>query len=267
MKSVQLVIVLFFLSAVCLSQNLIINDNFLGGEHVPFHDTAISWYNYVDDSYFIDLDSDNVGDAEVFFSASVGGPYHYRGLEIVALNQFLVHTNSDYWASEEYLDSNNQVQSHLVNYTVVQKYLSNDTIYYDKECRAQSTTILRKNYTDYGVSVNWVNVDYIIGDTCFIAFSKEVDGKISLYQLELEVSESVINLISVKTNDPEETEISNVYPNPTSHSIFVNKGFHEVEVYSVTGQYVFAESSTQLNYVVDVSTLASGVYFSWSKEK
>jgi hypothetical protein len=266
MKTFQILIIIFLWNGVAIGQNIIINDFALGGINIPFHDTSIYYYNYVDDDYLIDLDGNGTDDVMFSYKGDVGGPYNYREISITTYNEFDVHLDTNYFAPAEFIDTNGTLVSVLTKYTVINNYLPSDTLFYNAYSSNQKTYLLNTAWTGYGTSIQWENINYIYGDTSYIGFTKDDGQSLSLYYIQVFINSSYINLISAKTNDitfsiAEKSKKSyNFYPNPASNFINIDEDYKMFEIYTLQGCLILTGNISVTNNSLNISSLRSGYY-------
>tara|TARA_B100000609_G_scaffold182814_1_gene164716 strand:- start:215 stop:679 length:465 start_codon:yes stop_codon:yes gene_type:complete len=105
-------------------------------------------------------------------------------------------------------------------------------------------------------SLNTLNIDYSIGQIFYQNVTSNInykEGVLQSFYVDGDVIE--FDFISLKA-----------YPNPTTNKIFISLGIDDIgalsySVSSVAGAYIMEGDIDSNPFLLDVSTLANGVYF------
>ena len=105
-------------------------------------------------------------------------------------------------------------------------------------------------------SLNTLNIDYSIGQIFYQNVTSNInykEGVLQSFYVDVDVIE--FDFISLKA-----------YPNPTTNKIFISLGIDDIgalsySVSSVAGAYIMEGDIDSNPFLLDVSTLANGVYF------
>ena len=252
------------------AQYLVINNSTSGGINIPFQDTLLSsldpvWGYCTNLNYNVDLDNYSTNDVDFSLECYVGGMGSYYKMYISTLNNFSVHINTSFEEHFQYIDSLG-IHDTTRNTAIIRKYFWADTIYANQNLESTGNYLLYQSYGYYPSCV-YNNIDAFLGDTSYIAFTKNDGNTVSLYYLKIYVpSKYKLELISAKTNeqsgDINDNELlSNyIFPNPAKEGIRFKEGYDFVEIYTLQGTLVIKENLSNTQNLFDISQLNRGFY-------
>lgn len=272
MKTVAVVFLLFFWIGFLSAQMLVVNSDSSVGVFVPVQDTSISSINPETalcalNEYHLDLDQDSMYDVTFSLNCYMSGWMTDYSMTITPLNNFTIHLDTNYIEYFQYIDwDTGHIRDTTRKTSVVKKYFLGDTIYDTFLSTMQETTLLKYNWVFEPRYVG-SDIDLFLGDTSYIAFTKDHGNLLSLYCVKIYIPyRGNLQIISAKTNDKaigihENLVASNyIYPNPVVDKINIRKGCAVIEIYSYQGELINKTILANAQTELDLSWLNSGFF-------
>ncbi|MCD4695428.1 MAG: T9SS type A sorting domain-containing protein [Bacteroidales bacterium] len=268
MKKTIILLLFYLIQGIIIGQYVVIDTSCLGGISIPFQETTLSTWpcNYQMEYHYIDLDQDSINDVRFHLECHISGTSYYYFLDVLTYNYFFVHTDTSYQEYVEYIN-NNQVCDTILTTTVVREYLWGDTIY-DYQTLSSSNTYIFSYYVGYfPTTVIYSNICQFLGDTAYVAFTRDTGQNSSIYYIELFCMDAeTLHLLSAKTNAmPTSININSlstrmIYPNPVSENIYFEGSYYYFEIYTLQGVLIKSGRINENQRVIEVSGIPKGYY-------
>ena len=275
MKNLLFTITAVIMSVWVYGQNpVIVGDPVYGGFPIPFSDTLLestypdSYGNCLDDwlEYYVDLDMDSVNDIMIQMECYMGGRGREHRIGFYSFGEFETIIDTNFLTTYQNVDSLGQVYSWYGKYSIAKPYFVGDTISLQQESRQDLTEIFDVAI-GYDPMCYYTNVDDYLQDTIFIAFKKKSDVT-SIYYIKVFIEyNTLIHLISAKTNDPlmlsvDELPLRKVItPNPVTDGFTIQGDYKQIQLYNLNGSLVYSKALYHDNGFVNISFLPKGLYF------
>jgi hypothetical protein len=239
---------------------LVIHSSAAAGYYIPFRDTTLSSISpsasCTSTNFPLDLNGDSSTDVEFLVSCSMGGQGSMYSISIKTLNDFLIHSDTNYIEHYQYITLGGIVHDTTRKRTVVQKYSWGDLIQSGQATLSSNLSIY--NYTTGAFpSCIYTNIEPGLLDTFYIALETFTHD---IYYFKLSnPSRYELRIFSVKSSVNQLQQDIIVFPNPSEGILYFNKPFELVEIYSIEGKLV--KSQVDVYETLDVSGLSNGTYW------
>lgn len=239
---------------------LVIDSSAAAGYYIPFRDTTLSSISpsasCTSTNFPLDLNGDSSTDVEFLVSCSMGGQGGMYSISIKTLNDFLIHSDTNYIEHYQYITLGGIVHDTTRKRTVIQKYSWGDLI--QSGLATLSSNLPIYNYTTGAFpSCIYTNIEPGLLDTFYIALETFTHD---IYYLKLSnPSLYELRIFSMKSSVNQLQQDIIVFPNPSEGILYFYKPFELVEIYSIEGKLV--KSQVDVYETLDVSGLSNGTYW------
>lgn len=255
MKITIWLVALFILFSIKIEGQLTIDS--LSGFNFPFDETTISSYNSnwscTSSNLSLDLNHDALVDITFSMSCYQGGFGSSYMINVSTFNDFKIHADTNFIEHFQY-PATDGVHDTLRKRTVIKKYSWGDIIEVSQSPQSDSLPIFNYSTGNFPSCI-YSNVDVLNLDTVFIAV-ESLDQVLYYFKIT-KPNANYFTLFYVKSSEPMLGKVQ-LFPNPTSGILNLNKPYSSVKIYNSTGLLVGIFYNVFDS--IDVTDLPQGFY-------
>jgi hypothetical protein len=239
---------------------VVIDSSILSGYTIPFHDTTISSItasaSCSPSSFLIDLNEDSSADVEFFISCNMGGLGSTFDIKVKSYVGFYIHSDTNYLEHFQYIAPGGSVIDTTRKRTVIQKYDWSDVIQGGQATLSNELPIYSYSNGNFPSCI-YTNLEPVLNDTFYLVIESSNQD---VYYFKLSnPSRNELRIFSVKSSVNQLPQDIIIFPNPSSGTLYFNKPYGLLEIYSIDGKLVKTQADVYETF--DVSGLSNGTYW------